>query len=64
MPDIWDDIESILEEHGAEVSASDRAKEWLEQDHEGARVARRLLKGLASVIIEGGVQMTDESTDA
>ena len=63
MPDIWDDIESILEETGGNLSASDRAKEWMAQDHEGARMARELFKAIAPHIVEGGVQMTDESGD-
>ena len=61
MPDIWDDVESILQETGGQLSASDRAKEWMSQDHEGARIARELLKGLAPHIVEGGIQITDES---
>ena len=64
MPYIWDDIQSILDEHGGDVSASDRAKEWLEQDHEGARGAREILKAIAPHVVEGGVQMADEDNHA
>ena len=63
MPDIWEDLESILAEHGGQLSVSDRAKEWMAQDHEGARIARELMKVIAPHIVEGGVQMTDESTN-
>ena len=63
MPDIWEDIDAILGEHGGEMSVSARAKEWMAQDHEGARIARELLKTIAPHIVEGGIQMTDETTE-